>query len=331
MVYRSALLLVLALLGLSLARPLSAEGGELDLADYERLLREARAAATRGDRLDLEQVAPTLISARSVLMPAGDLAPVDNRWLADELARPEPDLSLIAARLGALIDALALPAPPAPAAAQARLKAILAAPPFADPNAQPREPSAFERWWQQVIDAFINWLIERLGPLGQPVAEAAQGAPGTLAAWSLTALALLLIAAVLVVWLRGVRHNLRPEASLAGPLELAARDTADARAQAAALATSGDYRSALRMLTLAALLWLDERHTLPYRAHQTNREHLARLRERPILYEHLAPIVETTDRVWYGGAPLDASGYAALERQVEALSDVTAEGRNALP
>jgi hypothetical protein len=75
----------------------------------------------------------------------------------------------------------------------------------------------------------------------------------------------------------------------------------------------------VRLLALAALLWLDKRGALPYDPHQTNREHLGRLRERPAARASLAPIVETADRVWYGGAPLDAAGYAEVARQVDGL------------
>lgn len=314
-------LALLLLVALAWAAPATAQPPALSLAEYERLLREARAAAARGDRLEVELAALPLAKAEAVLMPDGARAPVDNAWLADELVRPAPDLPMVAARLGALIDALALAAPPAPPDALERLEAILARPPFGRPDPGPVEPGPFER--------FIIWLIEQLGRLFEPVADAAGGAPGTVASWALTALGAALVVVVLTVWLRGLRRTLGAEASLPSPSELAARDTADARAAAEALARAGDYRGAARLLALAALLWLDERGVLAYDAHQTNREHLGRLRERPAAREGLAPlapsadalsvIVETADRVWYGGAPLDAAGYAAVERQVEAL------------
>ncbi|HMQ31623.1 MAG TPA: DUF4129 domain-containing protein [Chloroflexaceae bacterium] len=305
------------LAALALAAPAVAQGPGLGLDAYERLLREARAAAARGDRLDVEQAAAAFVGAREVVMPDGSLAPVDNAWLAAELARPAPDLPMVAARLGALIDALAVAAPPAPPDAAARLEAILERPPFAERAAPPAEPGP--------LDRFLDWLFEQLGRAFEPVADAAAGAPGTAAGWAATALGAALVLAVLALWLRGLRRALRAEAALPPPAALEARDTADAQLRARALAGAGDYRGAARLMALAALLWLDERGVLPYDPHQTNREHLGRLGAHPTARAGLAPIVATADRVWYGGAPLDAAGYAEVEAQVEALRAV--EGR----
>jgi hypothetical protein len=318
---RTNLARLLLLLALLWAAPAAAQGQPLPLADYERLLREARAAAARGDRLEVEIAAAPLSAARAVAMPDGALAAVDNAWLAAELRRTNPDLPMVAARLGALIDALAVAGPAPPPDALARLQAILDRPPLGQPDEPPREPSPLER--------FLLWLLEQFGRVFQPVAEVAQGVPGTAVSWVITALGAALVVAVLVVWLRGLRHTLRAEAALASPADLAARDTADARARAETLAREGDYRGAVRFLALAALLWLDERKALAYDPHQTNREHLARLRERPAAREGLAPIVDAADRVWYGGAPLDAAGYAEVARQVDALraADEQPKGR----
>lgn len=310
------LLLLALLLALAWPQLAVAQAPPLDLATYEELLRAARAAAARGDRIGLAEVAPQLTEATTVRLPDGSAAPVDNRWLAEELARQIPRLDMVAARLGALIDALAAPPPSAPADAEQRLADILSRPPFADPE-MPREPS-----W---LDRFLNWLAEQLGRIADPVGEAAAGQPGVAVSWVLTALGAALILAVLWLWLRGLGRTLRPTVALAPAASPEARDAADARAQARALASRGDYRAAVRLLALAALLWLDESGRLRYDAHQTNREHLARLGEQPQLRERLAPVVETADRVWYGNAPLDAAGYDAYERQVETLRQEEAD------
>lgn len=306
-------LVAAAILAIPGARPAAAQGQPLDLAVYERLLREAQAAASRGDRFSLDEVAPRLVATPGVRLPDGSVALADNSWLAAELARPNPRLDQIAARLGALVDALAAPPSSAPADAEARLEEILSRPPFADPSERPREPGWLER--------FFEWLAGLLGEVTVPVGEAATGAPGTAASWALTAAGAALVIAVLALWLRGLGRNLRPAAALPPAATPEARDQADARTQAAALARSGDYRGAVRLLALAALLWLDEGGQLRYDAHQTNREHLQRLRDKPDLRSRLAPVVDTADRVWYGNAPLDAAGYAAYERQVDALKE----------
>jgi hypothetical protein len=304
------LLLLALLLALAWPAPAAAQEAPLDLAAYEELLRAARAAAARGDRIGLAEVAPRLAAATTVRLPDGSAAPVDNRWLAEELAQQSPRLDQVAARLGALIDALAAPPASAPADAEQRLAEILSRPPFATPEA-PREPGWVER--------FFDWLAEQLGRIAEPVGEAAGGQPGTVVSWALTAAGAALIIGVLWLWLRGLGRTLRPTVALAPAASAEARDAADARAQARELAGRGDYRGAARLLALAALLWLDESGRLRYDAHQTNREHLTRLREQPQLRERLAPVVETADKVWYGNAPLDAAGYDAYERQVETL------------
>ncbi len=292
--------------------PAAAQETALSLAAYEQALREARVAAERGDRISLELVAPRLISATAVALPGGGNAPVDNRWLAEELARPEPRLPLIAARLGALLDTLAGAGPPPPEDALQRLEDILARPPFGRSEPQPREPGALEWFFERLAR-----LFERLdGPVGE-----AAGHSATVAGWALLAAGSALVIAVLWLWLRGLRRTLRVEARLDAPPEAAIRNASEARERADELACRGEYREAVRVLALAALLWLDERGRLRYEPHQTNREHLARLRDRPPLHERLAPVVETADRVWYGGAPIDAQGYAEYARRVGELRE----------
>lgn len=306
------LLWLLALLG---ARPVAAQQGTLDLAGYERLLREARAAAARGDRISLEAVVPQLSSA-SVTLPDGSSLALDNRWLTAELARPAPRLPWIAARLGALIDALAFSGPAPPDDARERLERILARPPFAQLEQAPRPPG--------VIDRLLSWLAGLIERIARPVGRVAGGAPGTLAGWALIAAGAALVLAVLVLWLRGLQRALRPEPTLPPPAAESYSATT-ARTQAEALARAGNYREAVRLLALAALLWLDEHGHLRYQPHQTNREHLARLANQPTLCAQLAPVVETADRVWYGGVALDAAAYAEYARQVGELREQTSD------
>jgi hypothetical protein len=306
-------LTVLALLLIALACVAPAHAQPLDLAGYVRLLREAYAAAERGDRIGLEQAAPALIAAERVALPAGGSAPADNAWLAQALGGPNPDMPAIAARLGGLIDALSAPAVEPPADAEQRLRDILARPPFDQPQAAPREPS-----W---LDRLLEWLIQQLGRTFAPVNRAA-GSNGGWLSWAIAGVGAALIVAVLWIWLGGLRRSLAPRARAhsANPAddELGASEAA---LRAAALAHAGDYRSAARLLYLSSLLWLDERGRLRYERALTNREYLDRLADRPALRARLRPVVETFDRVWYGKAPLDAEGFASYERAVAALRE----------
>ncbi len=295
-----------------------AQSATIELSEYEALLRAARTAAARGDRLDLEEIVVRLEPVTSVRTSTGATAPLDNRWLTEALAIPNPDLPAIAEQLGALIDALSYVGPAAPPDAQERLDQILSNPPFGQPERPPREPGPLDRFFEWLFEQLLGWL--------EPVGEVAQGAAQTnpdAISWVIVALGALLVAAVLVIWIRGMRRSLAPlEARLVDPDDPAANLTpSDARAQARDLAAQGDYRSASRLLYLSALLWLDERRVLRYERHLTNREYLHRLADRPELRNQMQPVVETFDRVWYGHQPLDAASFAAYERQVAELRE----------
>jgi hypothetical protein len=96
--------------------------------------------------------------------------------------------------------------------------------------------------------------------------------------------------------------------------------TADGAADlAAAAAARHDYRSAMRYLYLASLLWLDERGVLRYDSSLTNREHLRQVRDRAYLHDLLRAIVNAFEDVWYGDLPVDDAAYARYVQQIEQL------------
>ncbi|NTV63803.1 MAG: DUF4129 domain-containing protein, partial [Oscillochloris sp.] len=239
-------------------------------------------------------------------------APADNRWLAQALDQPRPDVPQIAAHLGALIDVLSYPAAPDAAAAEQRLRDILAQPPFAQP-----ERSDKPGW----LERFLQWLNDLFGSRVVPADHVQpKGSQGI--SWLITLIGLLTIGAVLAIWLRGLRWASAPLTRRPDEDPEVALSAAEATRQADSLAHSGDYRRAARMLYLSALLWLHEQGRLRYDRSLTNREHLDRLGEQSALRERLRPVIETFDSVWYGDLPLDATSFATYERQVEALRDV---------
>lgn len=284
-----------------------AQAAPPDLPTYTGWLREAHAAAQRGDRLGLEDAAARLEATTSVRLTDGAVVPADNHWLGEALRTSNPDIAAIGVRLGAVLDALAQPDSVAPADARARLDAILGAPPFT--RAAPDTPS-----W---VRAFLGWIgraLERLfRPLGSAVAANSSGI-----AWVFAVGGTLLLALVIGYLARGLRRSVAGGASAPDDIDTALTAAA-AREQAGSLARGGDYRSAVRYLYLAALLRLDERGTLRYDRALTNREYLERVRENPALRARLAAVVDTFDRVWYGHSPIDAAGFAAYQRAVEAL------------
>jgi hypothetical protein len=291
----------------------SAQEQPPNLPAYTALVREAFAAAQRSDRLGLEEVADRLVATSSVRLPQNQSIPVDNGWLREALQSADPDLQAIAARLGAILDALAQPNSSAPPDAHERLKQILDNPPFKE---APEDPES-GRWWRD----FWDWVGRMLEALLRPVGTAARPASQTIG-WVILVVGGLLLAGVIGYLLLGLRRNLAAEARAADDDPEAGLTARTALDQAGEIARGGDYRAAMRYLYLSALLWLDERDMLRYDRALTNREYLDRLRDNAMLHERLRPVVETFDQVWYGHMPLDAQSFAAYRAQVEALRDV---------
>jgi hypothetical protein len=298
--------LLALLLLLWLPAPLLAQAGLPDQATYVGWLREALVAAERRDRLGLLDVADNLTAVDAVRSADGIALPVDNRWLADALEAPEPDFERIATRLAATLDAFTRPPANDAAAAQQQLTTILNNPPFAEPDRS------------NLLLTMLDWFFGLLDRLLAPLDSIGAG-PRTLIGWIVAGLGLLLVAAVLVYWLRGLGVAVRQEARAAAEDPEAGLSARQALQQADERAVSGDYRSGVRYLYLSALLQLEERGLLRYNRALTNREYLLNLEANPQLREQLQPIVDTFDRVWYGYLPLDAEGFAAYRNQVKAL------------
>ncbi len=299
-----ALITLLGLAG-SWASPARAQEPSPPLAEYEQLVREALAAAQRNDRLGLEHVAERLVAIDAVQTPDGGRVPVNNRWLGAALQDANPNFPRIAARLGALLDALTQTGAAPPDDAQAQLRDILSRPPFA--NQQTDTPS----WFDDLLDWFFRLLARVFGP----AAEMGQGA-----SWLVGLLGIGLIGGVLIYWMLGLRRSLARDAHANADADPEAHLTANAALQqASTLAQGGDYRTAVRYLYLSALLWLEERGHLRYDRSLTNYEHLDRLGGNAELRDRLRPIIDTFDRVWYGYAQIDADRFAHYEQQIQAL------------
>ena len=113
---------------------------------------------------------------------------------------------------------------------------------------------------------------------------------------------------------------------LAHDAEVSTSAEAVQRAQQASFGQ--DYRLALRMLYLAALLKLDEVGALRYDRALTNREYVRQVVLQPALASALSPVVEIFDDAWYGYKPVTADGYAAFESRVTALMAVAEANRS---
>lgn len=312
-----SLLCVLAACGLLLAGtppPAQAQSQTTspDIKTYEAWLREALVAAQRNDKLGLEESSAKLIETTRVWTTDDAFVSVDNQWLAEALNTLEPDFEHIAARLGALLDALAAPEPEFPADAQQQLQDMLNRYPFA--SEQPKK----ETWFTRLGDWFLRLLDRLLRPMGN-----VGTGPANLISWLVVGLGFVLIVGVIIYFLTGMRRSLARDARLTqdSNADDDVISATEAMNKASTLARGGDYRSAMRYLYLAALTSLDERGFLRYDPSLTNYEYLDHLTH-PELRALLQPVVETFDRVWYGYAHLDAESFAHYQQKVEALNKV---------
>jgi len=303
------LLLIVIVLWLGISPVFAAvQSDPPDRSVYESWLREAFAAAQRGDRIGLEEVAGRLTAVTAVRFPDGTVVPVDNAWLQEALASPAPDLAVIGSRLGALIDALAQPPSSAPADALDRLERLLESPSFDPPTFEPP---------QWVIDV-LDWLVRVLETIIPPVGAVTPQATNVVA-WIIVLVGVALLLAVIIYLAINVRRGIVRDARIATKGDDYVPTASEVFDQASVLAHNGDYRAAVRSLYLSALLWLDEQDLLRYDRALTNREHLERAQRNPDLLLRLKPVIETFDQVWYGHAPVDAALFAAYRQQIETL------------
>ncbi len=285
-----------------------------DMATYEHWLREAFAAAQRGDRLGLEQAAENLTAAHYVILLDDTKVPVNNHWLDAALDTPDPDLPTITQRLGAMLDALAQPRSTYPDDAQQQLQDMLNRPPF----------KVAEEQNDTLISQILDWIIRQIARIFQPVGQVDTGTANA-SGWIFSGLGVILVVGVVIYLLLSMKRSIAHDAHLATQEDAELKWTSTtALKQASTLARSGDHRTAVRYLYLSSLLLLDERGLLRYDRSLTNREYLQQVQHTE-LQTHLHPIVDTFDRVWYGHMPLDSDGFASYQQHVEALRKVRTE------
>jgi hypothetical protein len=313
------------MLFLGLAQSVSAQSPPPTLAQYEQWVREAYAAATRSDRIGLDEVAAQIVAVREIALPDATTLPLDNAWLAEALDEEPPPYQLIAARLGAILDAIGqsrnAPAPDA----LSKLDEVFANPPF-----KSREvPSAWTRFWDafwQGVSDFFDNLFSSLPNNPTPAPAAAPSSFNSLNpfGWTLLTIGLLLVLGLVFYAIRGVRLSLVRDAKARAEAALEAEhiSATEALDRAQTQARTGDYRTAVRYLYLSSLLWLDEHNVLRYDRSLTNREYLEQVRGNPALAQQLTPVVGTFERVWYGKREIAEQDFLAYEAQIRELRDM---------
>lgn len=304
--WRIVLVALMALLLLA-NRAAAQDGSEpISLREYrlrlDRIIQELESPSAGPIDSALDRARSELDAITAVTLPSGETI---------EVRSPLPASLFSAdalARLNLLRDQLAAAENDQTAVRLARLRAILERPQFA---ARGESPSLLAR--------VLRWLADLLPDdlLGLPV-----GVASTVGLVVIVT-GLLVIAILVSYWLQGLLRSFVASAEArrrqgdgtAEPLTATA-----ARQQASELAQAGSYRQAMRQLYLAALLRLDEVGVLRYDRSQTNREVLAQLPSASVAHGHLAPVVDTFDRIWYGVREPDQDTYAAYAAEVDRLT-----------
>ncbi len=294
---------------LFLSAPVRAQG-PVSLAEYMRAMSTALDLVQQAEQQSLSARADLLTRAAGLLEPithvqtdATTIA-VNNRDLVADLKSAAQNstqsLTPMRNRLRALRDALAPLA--ANEAERAQLRDIFNRPPFLVFD------NPFSAIWREVM----RWWREGTRGVGDALFSGRD--------WlALGGLAVMI--GVIVFFVRNLRRNIAAEESLPtqGEAVLTARE---ALTRAQSFVAAGDYRAAMRLLYLAALLSLDERGVLKYDPSWTNREHVHALAKHPALASALAPIVETFDRVWYGFANVTPDEFAEFRRRVQEMQEI---------
>lgn len=306
--HRCLCVCVAAVVWLLFVSAVGAQGGDqpVSLNEYrarlDQVIRELETAPAGGAAAAVTQTHQELGTRIVVTLQSGDTIAVQSP-LSASLSRDEA-----LARLHWLRDQLAAAANDNTVVRQARLRAILERPEFAGRSSTP-----------SLLQRALNWLRDQLPDdlLGLPGSvTSAVGAVVVIAG-------LVFVAILLSYWLQGFLRGFvtnaearrRQEEGRDGPLTAAA-----ARQQATALAQAGSYRQAMRQLYLAALLRLDEVGALRYDRSQTNREVLSQLPATSPTHSHLAPVVDTFDRIWYGVREPDLQTYDRYAAEVDWLT-----------
>ena len=147
---------------------------------------------------------------------------------------------------------------------------------------------------------------------------------GEVAKWAVMLVGGVLLIYTLGIWLSRLLSGFVADAELRrqGENGEAPVTSRQARKMATEMARSGNYREAVRHLYLSALFKLEETGAVPRDRSKTNRELLADVAGDGPLRQHLQPVVETFDRVWYGVREPDDTTFHHYEQEIDQLDQI---------
>lgn len=173
---------------------------------------------------------------------------------------------------------------------------------------------ATRHWWR----GFLKWLNRHSS---ERVASAA-GVFAEILAVIVVLVLLVLIGYALSLIGRRARFGDKVPKQAKADIYIGPDTSKGALDEAAKLAGSGDFRSALRLVYLAALLRLDDANLIRFDRTGTNWEYLALLRAKPDVYNLLRPVTITFDRKWYGHEPATEADYSIFMAVYKSLESV---------
>jgi len=305
----------------------------LTLDEYHQYLTQtlAELEGIQGDSddipIDLDQLTALqeeLTAVETVIYPSGETVTLQPIFTSEMLPQPDmtdeqqlQNLEIIIARIKIVREQIAASENDKRAERLDVLEEVFSRPVF---NPQPSLWQRFRNWLRDLLERFWPQQSDNGSPLGQWITQ--------IVAWSVAIAGGLLAIWLLSYWLRGLLGNFIADAETrrrreSDELILTATET---RTQAVQLAQVGNYRQAVRQLYLSALLGLEERGVIRYDRSLTNREVLAQSQLE--LQDHLQPIVDTFDDVWYGIQEPDQNTFIDYQQEIDALEQMPEERRD---
>lgn len=298
-----------------------AQTNQISLEAYQQLVEETqgvvvslRPTAGENAAVELAPIAQQWENIQEVLLPDGQIIPIDTAYLVALLQSVPPDLDLIETQLNGLATlSETWPEKVYGADEVASVKEILRQPEYQWPE---QKPSPL----QSVLDKINDW-IGKLFNSGQK--DQAQSAPLVIdLRWLYSLVSFLFIGGILYFVLRDTIGALVSETDLESDQDGNQILTSDgAFSQAQLFSEQGDHRTAVRYLYLSALLVLEEKGILYYDRSKTNTEYVESVSNHPNLMDSLKKVVGVFDRVWYGFRSLDDRTFSEYQKEVERLRD----------
>ena len=291
--------------------PVLAQSDSLSLEGYWQLFDEVADELKSTDESSnaaLEAIASHLVSVRTVELPGGELLPVDHGYLAGLLRSDPPQIELALDILKETRNLGSWHTHSAESSDLVALQQILSQSQFQMTDEAPNPVSEF---FGRLFEGFLRLLARFFSD---------SGSAGGLFNLALTfVLGAGLITIFIFIYRAGLRSVIA-EAGLAASATSGEHLTAEGAAvRAQEFSRQGDWRNAIRFLTISTILSLEARGLLPEDPTRTNREFLKSLRRNPELSAGLESITNIFDRVWYGFKTASEDDYAQVKALAEAL------------